>query len=50
MSRPEIALHKKSNVMEEFNNQHVKRNQKGYSMSFKLSVASGGRWDAVKLP
>lgn len=38
MSRPNIALHKKSNVMEEFKNQYVKRIQKDYSLSFKLAV------------
>ena len=40
MSRPEIALHPKSNVMEELKNQYVKRSQKDYSISFKLSVVS----------
>lgn len=38
MSRPNIALHKKSYVMKQFNNQYVKRSQKDYSLSFKLSV------------
>ena len=37
-SRPNIALHKKSNVMEPFKNQYVKRSQKDYSLSFKLAV------------
>lgn len=40
MSRPEIGLHKKSNFMEEHENQYVKRTQKDYSISFKLSVVS----------
>ena len=38
MSRPNIALHKKSNVMENSENKYVKRTQKDYSMSFKLAV------------
>lgn len=38
MSRPNIALHKKSNFMESFHNQYVKRSQKDYSVSFKLAV------------
>lgn len=38
MSHPNIALHKKSNVMEKINNQYVKRSQKDYSLSFKLAV------------
>ena len=38
MSRPEIALHKKSNVMERNDYQYGKRTQKDYSMSFKMSV------------
>jgi hypothetical protein len=38
MSRSEIALHKKNNVMEGFNNQYVKRTRNDYDMSFKLSV------------
>ena len=38
MSRPNIALHKKSNVMKGINNEYIKRTQKDYSMSFKLSV------------
>ncbi len=38
MSRPSIALHKKSNVMKAIDNQYVKRTQKDYSMSFKLSI------------
>ena len=40
MSRPEIALQQKSNVMEEIKNQYRKRSQKDYTLSFKLSVAS----------
>jgi len=40
MSRPKIALHKRSNVMKELRNEYVKRSQKDYSMSFKLSVVS----------
>ena len=35
---PEIALHKNINVMKEIENIYVKRMQKDYSMSFKLSV------------
>ena len=38
LSRPEIALHKKSNVMENKDYQYAKHTQKDYSMSFKLSV------------
>ena len=38
MSDPNIALHKNSNVMKDLNNQYVKRSQKDYSLSFKLSV------------
>jgi len=38
MSRPNIALHKKSNVMKEEDYQYLKRSQKDYSMSFKLAV------------
>ncbi len=40
MSRPEIALQKESNFMEEIRSHYVKRSQKDYSMSFKLSVVS----------
>ena len=40
MSRPEIALQLKSNVMKKKDSQYVKRTQKDYSMSFKLSVVS----------
>jgi hypothetical protein len=40
VSSPEIALHKKSNAMKEIKNEYVKRTQKDYSMSFKLSVVS----------
>ncbi|WP_370519679.1 transposase, partial [Paludibacter sp. 221] len=39
-SRPEIALHKKSNVMKEIKNEYVRRTQRDYSVSFKLSVVS----------
>ena len=38
LSSPEIALQKKCNVMEESKNCYVKRTQRDYSMSFKLSV------------
>lgn len=38
MSCPEIALHKMSNVMENFKQEYIKRTQKDYSMSFKLSL------------
>ncbi|MEN8194858.1 MAG: helix-turn-helix domain-containing protein [Bacteroidota bacterium] len=39
LSRPEIALHKKVNVMKTPENTgYVKRTQKDYSMSFKLQV------------
>lgn len=40
MSRPEIALHKTSNVMEEKESQYVKRSQKDYSLSFKMQVVT----------
>jgi transposase len=40
LSRPEIALHKKSDVMEEIKNQYTRRSQKDYTLSFKLSVVS----------
>jgi hypothetical protein len=40
LSHPEIASHKKSKVMERFNNQYAKRSQKDYSMLFKLSAVS----------
>lgn len=40
MSRPNIALHNTCNVMEESKDQYVKRTQKDYSMSFKLSLVS----------
>ncbi len=40
MSSPDIALHKKLNVMEVSKSKYVKRTQKDYSMSFKLSVVS----------
>ena len=40
MSRPEISLHKISNVMKDKENQYVRRSQKDYNMSFKLSVVS----------
>lgn len=39
LSRPEIALHKKSNVMENKQESlYLKRSQRDYSMSFKLQV------------
>jgi transposase-like protein len=38
MSRPEIAIHKKTIAMEENVNAYQKRSQKDYSMSFKLQV------------
>ncbi|MFT5820709.1 MAG: hypothetical protein ACI8ZM_001956, partial [Crocinitomix sp.] len=38
MSSPEIALHKKNVMEEEEKKNYVKRSQKDYSMSFKLSV------------
>ena len=38
MSRPEIALHKKSNVMKSKDYQYAKRTQKDYSLSFKVAV------------
>ena len=39
MSRPEITLHKKSNVMEDkVKSLYIKRTQKDYSLSFKLNV------------
>ena len=38
MSRPEIVLSKKSNIVEREDYQYERRTQKGYSMSFKLSV------------
>jgi len=38
MSRPDIALQKKSNVMQGKDYQYLKRSQKDYSMAFKLSV------------
>jgi len=40
MSIPEIALHNKRDFMEKFKNHYVKRSQKDYSMSFKLSMVS----------
>ncbi|GEM_PF-73222 len=40
MSRPNIALHKPSIVMEELKTEYLKRSQKDYSMSFKLQVVS----------
>ncbi len=40
MSSPEIAIHKKSIVMQEKENQHIKRTQKDYSLSFKLQVVT----------
>ncbi len=40
VSSPEIALHPKSNVMEKIKNDYVKRTQKDYSITFKLSVVS----------
>lgn len=40
MSSPEIALHKKSKAMKDIKNEYVKRTQKDYSISFKLSVVS----------
>jgi transposase-like protein len=40
LSRPKIALHKNSNVMKEINHEYLRRSQKDYSMSFKLSVVS----------
>ena len=40
LSSPEIALHKKSNVMQEKETEYVKRTQKDYSLSFKLCVVS----------
>lgn len=40
MSSPEIALRKTSNAMKEIKAEYVKRTQKDYSMSFKLSVVS----------
>lgn len=47
MSRPTIALHKKSYVMEHFNNQYVKRSQKDYSLSFKLAVVREVESDSI---
>lgn len=38
LSRPNIALQKKSNVMKQYENQYVRRSQKDYSLSFKLAV------------
>ena len=38
MSSPNIALHLKRYEMEQTENKYVKRTQKDYSMSFKLSV------------
>ena len=38
MSSPNIALHLKRYEMEQTGNKYVKRTQKNYSMSFKLSV------------
>lgn len=39
LSRPEIALHKKRNTMEErMKSLYIRRTQKDYPMSFKLSV------------
>ncbi len=38
LSRPEIALQKKSNVMEEIKHQYARRSQKDYTLSFKLSL------------
>ena len=35
MYSPEIALHKKSNVMEEIRNEYVKRSQKDYSIKLR---------------
>ena len=38
MSRPEIALHKKSVMNQKGKTDYVKRSQKDYSLSFKLQV------------
>ena len=40
MSRPNIALHKPSIVMEKLKTEYLKRSQKDYSVSFKLQVVS----------
>jgi len=37
MSRPEIAIHKKTFIMSEDNN-YVKRTQRDYTMSLKLQI------------
>jgi len=34
LSSPEIAIHKKSIVMQEKENQHIKRTQKDFPLSF----------------
>lgn len=39
MSRPEIALHKRCNIMKD-KEKYVKRTQRDYSMTFKLEVVS----------
>ncbi len=40
LSSPEIAIHKKSIIMQELENQHIKRTQKDYTLAFKLQVVS----------
>ena len=49
MFRPEIALHKKNNVMKGIKNQYLKRTQKDYTIPFKLSVVSEVELDEISV-
>lgn len=49
MSRPEIALHKKSTMKEKEELLYVKRTQRDYSLSFKLQVVSEVESDELSI-